>query len=58
MNRMLAIAAALAIITPAYLYAILPSVTLTYDVTILFALISLLSVSILAGIVALTKAVK
>jgi hypothetical protein len=50
--------AALAVITPAYLYAILPSVTLTYESTILFTLISLLSVSILAGIVALNKAVK
>ena len=50
--------AALAIITPAYLYAILPGVTLTYDTTILFTLISLLSVSILAGIVALTKGAK
>lgn len=55
---MLAIGAALAIVTPAYLYAILPGVTLTYDTTILFTLISLLSVSILAGIVALSKAVK
>ncbi len=55
---MLYIGAALAIVTPAYLYAILPGVTLTYDTTILFSLISLLSVSILAGIVALTKAVK
>jgi hypothetical protein len=45
----------LAIITPAYLYAILPTVTLTYESTIAFALISLLSVSILAGIVVLTK---
>jgi hypothetical protein len=52
---MLYITAALAIVTPAYLYAILPGVTLTYDTTILFTLISLLSVSILAGIVALTK---
>ncbi len=52
---MLYIGAALAVITPAYLYAILPSVTLTYESTVLFALISLLSVSILAGIVALTK---
>jgi hypothetical protein len=52
---MLYIGAALAIVTPAYLYAILPGVTLTYDTTILFTLISLLSVSILAGIVALTK---
>ncbi len=55
---MLYIAAALSIVTPAYLYAILPSVTLTYDTTILFTLISLLSVSILAGIVVLNKAVK
>jgi hypothetical protein len=52
---MLYITAALAIVTPAYLYAILPGVTLTYDTTILFTLISLLSVSILAGIVVLTK---
>lgn len=55
---MLAIGAALAIITPAYLYAILPSVVITYDVTILFTLISLLSVTMLTGIVLLTKAVK
>jgi hypothetical protein len=47
--------AAIAIVTPAYLYAILPGVTLTYESTILFALISMLSVSVLAGIVALTK---
>ena len=52
---MLALTAAIAILTPALLYAILPSVTLTYDVTILFALISLLSVSVLAGTVALLK---
>jgi hypothetical protein len=55
---MLYLAAALSIVTPAYLYAILPGVTLTYDTTILFALISLLSVSILAGIVTLTKGAK
>lgn len=55
---MLYLAAALSIVTPAYLYAILPGVTLTYDTTILFTLISLLSVSVLAGVVALTKAVK
>ena len=55
---MLYITAALAIVTPAYLYAILPNTTLTYESTILFALISLLSVSVLAGIVTLTKAVK
>ncbi len=52
------VTAALAIVTPAYLYAILPGVTLTYDTTILFTLISLLSVSVLAGIVALTKGAK
>jgi hypothetical protein len=50
--------AAIAVITPAYLYAILPSVTLTYESTILFTLISMLSVSVLAGIVALTKGAK
>lgn len=55
---MLYITAAIAIVTPAYLYAILPGVTLTYDTTILFTLISLLSVSVLAGIVALTKGAK
>jgi hypothetical protein len=50
--------AAIAIVTPAYLYAILPGVTITYESTILFALISMLSVSIVAGIVVLNKAVK
>lgn len=49
---------ALAIITPAFLYSILSGVTLTYESTILFTLISLLSVSVLAGIVALTKGAK
>ena len=49
---------AIAVILPAYLYAILSSVTLTYESTILFTLISLLSVSVLAGIVALTKGAK
>ena len=52
---MLAIGAVLSILTPVYLYTILPSVTLTYDVTIVFTLISLLSLSVLAGIVALWK---
>jgi hypothetical protein len=52
---MLALTAVIAILTPAYLYAILPSVTLTYDLTIAFTLISLLSLSVLAGIVALWK---
>ena len=47
--------AAIAVITPAYLYAILPSVTLTYESTVLFTLISLLAVSVLAGLVALSK---
>ena len=47
--------AAIAVVTPAYLYAILPGVTITYESTILFSLISMLSVSVLAGIVALTK---
>jgi hypothetical protein len=55
---MLYITAALAIVTPALLFAILPGVTITYESTILFTLISLLSVSILAGIVTLSKAVK
>lgn len=55
---MKSLTAALAIVTPAYLYAILPGVTLTYESTVLFALISLLSVSVLAGIVALTKGAK
>ena len=55
---MLYITAAFAIVTPALLFAILPGVTLTYDTTILFTLISLLSVSILAGIVTLTKGAK
>jgi hypothetical protein len=42
----------IATIIPVYLYAILPSVVLTYDVTIAFTLISLLSLSI-AGCIAL-----
>ena len=52
---MKAITASFAIVTPAYLYAILPSTTLRYECTILFALVSLLSVSVLAGIVVLSK---
>jgi hypothetical protein len=52
---MRALTAVIAILTPAYLYAILPSVTITYESTILFTLISLLSLSVLAGIVALWK---
>jgi hypothetical protein len=50
--------AALAIITPVYLYATLSRITITYESTIAIALISLLSVSILGGIVALTKGAK
>ena len=49
------ITAALAIVTPALLYAILPGVTITYESTILFTLISLLSVSTFAGVIVLTK---
>jgi len=41
--------------TPVILYAILSSVTITYDVTIAFALISLLSLAIVAGIATLSK---
>ena len=52
---MLALTAAIAILTPALLYAILPSVTLTYESTVLFSLVSLLAVSVLAGLVALSK---
>jgi hypothetical protein len=45
----------IATFTPVILYATLSSVTITYDVTIAFALISLLSASIVAGIVTLSK---
>ena len=45
----------IATFTPVILYAILPSVAITYDVTIAFALISLLSASIVAGIAVLSK---
>lgn len=41
--------------TPVILYAILPNVAITYDVTILFTLISLLSLAIVAGIATLSK---
>ena len=41
--------------TPVILYAIIPSVAITYDATILFTLISLLSASIVAGIATLSK---
>lgn len=52
---MRSLTAGIAILTPALLYAILPSVTITYESTILFTLISLLSLSVLAGLVALSK---
>ena len=52
------VTATLAIITPAYLFSIFSGVTITYESTIAFALISLLSVSILAGIVVLNKEAK
>jgi hypothetical protein len=45
----------IATLTPAYLYSILSTVTITYDVTIAFVLISLLSASIVAGIATLSK---
>ena len=41
--------------TPVILYATLSSVAITYDVTIAFTLISLLSASIVAGIATLSK---
>lgn len=44
-----------ATLTPVILYAIMPSVAITYDATILFTLISLLSASIVAGIAVLLK---
>ena len=47
-----------AILTPAYLYTLIPNTVITYESTILFTLISLLSVSVLAGIVALSKGAK
>ena len=49
------ITAALAILTPAFLFSIFSGVTITYESTIAFALISLLSVSLLAGVIALSK---
>jgi hypothetical protein len=45
----------IATLTPVILYAILSSVTITYDVTIAFALISLLSASIVGAIATLSK---
>lgn len=51
MKLLLIIAAFILVI----LYAILPSVVITYDVTIAFALISLLSASLVWGIALLSK---
>lgn len=45
----------IATLLPVYLYSILSTVTITYDVTILFTLISLLSLAIVAGIATLSK---
>lgn len=46
---------ATSIVLPAYLYALLPSITITYTNTILIALVSLLSASVLVASVALTR---
>lgn len=43
-----------AILTPVYLYALLPNVTLTFELTIAFALISLLSASLVIAVTALS----
>ena len=45
----------IAALTPVILFAILPSVVITYDVTIAFALISLLSASLAVCIALLMK---
>lgn len=47
--------AALTIVTPAYLYALIPNTTITLESTLAIALISLLSVSILGAIALLSK---
>lgn len=48
----------IATLLPVYLYSILSTVTITYDVTIAFALISLLSASIVGAIATLSKGSK
>jgi hypothetical protein len=48
----------IATLTPVYLYSILSTVPLTYEVTIAFTLISLLSLAIVAGIATLSKGSK
>jgi len=45
----------IATLLPVYLYSILSTVTITYDVTILFTLISLLSLAIVGSIATLSK---
>lgn len=52
---MRSLTAAIAILTPAYLYAIIPNTTITLESTLAIALISLLSLSILGAIAALSK---
>lgn len=49
------ILAGIAILTPAYLYALIPNTTITLESTLAIALISLLSLSILGAIAALSK---
>ena len=49
------ILAGIAILTPAYLYALIPSTTITLESTLAIALISLFSLSILGAIAALSK---
>jgi VIT1/CCC1 family predicted Fe2+/Mn2+ transporter len=45
----------IAALLPVYLYSILSTVTITYDVTIAFTLISLLSLAIVGAIATLSK---
>lgn len=51
---MKALTLAAAIITPGYLYALLPSVAITYESTVAIALISLLCASLVIAIAALS----
>jgi hypothetical protein len=48
----------IATLLPVYLYSILSTVTINYDVTILFTLLSLLSLSIVGAIATLLKGSK
>lgn len=45
----------IATLLPVYLYSILSTVTINYDVTILFTLLSLLSLAIVGAIATLLK---